>query len=540
MASKRNTKLEVIIIGAGIAGITTALELLEAGHRVRLIDRDERDRLGGLARESFGGIFVVGSREQKRLGIRDSVDLALRDWLSVADFDSKDSLRKDWARRFVESCREEVYLWLKQHGISFFPVVHWVERGLFTPGNSVPRFHMVWGTGHELMSQLNRRLLTHEENGKLDIHFRHRVTELVFEAGHITGCAGINEAEQLPFDFRADAVVVSSGGICASLDKLHQNWCKSWGKPPSLILNGAHRYGLGDLHDVVEDLGGSVTHLDYQWHYAAGVHHPSPDRERHGLSLVPPKSALWMDATGKRIGPIPLITAYDTRFLVEEILKTGYGYSWQIMNRKIAVKELAVSGSEFNDSIRNKKWIAFFKDLLLGNPKLLDRFLDASLDFVSAGSIEELAVKMNELSGHKLVNSKTLEAEILNWDSNISRGPKLMNDEQLRRIAHCRQYRGDRVRTCAFQTILDPKAGPLIAIREHILARKSLGGIQTDLRSRVLDGKGQEIPGLWAVGEAAGFGGGGIHGRGALEGTFLATSVLSARIAARDLCGIED
>lgn len=540
MASKRNTKLEVIIIGAGIAGITTALELLEAGHRVRLIDRDERDRLGGLARESFGGIFVVGSREQKRLGIRDSVDLALRDWLSVADFDSKDSLRKDWARRFVESCREEVYLWLKQHGISFFPVVHWVERGLFTPGNSVPRFHMVWGTGHELMSQLNRRLLTHEENGKLDIHFRHRVTELVFEAGHITGCAGINEAEQLPFDFQADAIVVSSGGICASLDKLHQNWCKSWGKPPSLILNGAHRYGLGDLHDVVEDLGGSVTHLDYQWHYAAGVHHPSPDRERHGLSLVPPKSALWMDATGKRIGPIPLITAYDTRFLVEEILKTGYGYSWQIMNRKIAVKELAVSGSEFNDSIRNKKWIAFFKDLLLGNPKVLDRFLDASLDFVSAGSIDELAVKMNELSGLELVNSKTLEAEILNWDSNISRGPKLMNDEQLRRIAHCRQYRGDRVRTCAFQPILDPKAGPLIAIREHILARKSLGGIQTNLRSRVLDGKGQEIPGLWAVGEAAGFGGGGIHGRGALEGTFLATSVLSARIAARDLCGIED
>lgn len=526
---------DVAVIGGGIAGVVAALELLEGGRRVVLLDRDSPERLGGLARESFGGVFVVGSREQRRLGIRDSVDLAFGDWCSVAHFGPGDELPKAWARRFVESCHDEVYLWLKARGVRFFPVVHWVERGLYTPGNSVPRFHMVWGTGHGLMEALNGALLAHPRRDRLELRFRHHVTELLTEGGRVVGCAGTDEGSGRSFEVRAGAVVVASGGICGSLEKLHANWYRPWGDPPPLILNGAHRYGLGELHDVVDRLGGAVTHLDLQWHYAAGVHHPRPDRERHGLSLVPPKSALWMDATGRRIGPMPLITAYDTRFLVEEVLKTGYGYSWQVLNWKIAVKELAVSGSEFNDAIREKRRLAFLRDVLLGNPRLVRTFLRDCPDFVSADSVAGLAERMNGLTGEELVDPGLLEAEIRAYDENIARGPKLMNDEQLRRIAHCRQWRGDRVRTCAFQRILDPKAGPLIAIREHILARKSLGGIQTDLRCRVLDSQGQPIPGLWAVGEAAGFGGGGIHGRGALEGTFLATCVLTARTAARDL-----
>ncbi len=535
MSGKNVLRADVAVIGGGIAGVVTALELLEGGRRVVLLDRDTPERLGGLARESFGGVFVVGSREQRRLGIRDSVDLAFRDWCATARFGPENELQREWARCFVEACHDRVYLWLKEHGVRFFPVVHWVERGLFTPGNSVPRFHMVWGTGHGLMEALNGALLGHRRRERLDLRFRHHVRELVTEGGRVVGCRGTDEGSGMPFQVRSDAVVVASGGICGSLEKLHANWYRPWGDPPELILNGAHRYGLGELHDVVEALGGSLTHLDLQWHYAAGVHHPRPDRERHGLSLVPPKSALWMDATGRRIGPMPLITAYDTRFLVEEVLKTGYGYSWQILNWKIAVKELAVSGSEFNDAIREKRWLAFLRDVLLGNPRLVRTFLEECPDFVSADSVAGLAERMNGLTGEELVDPGLLEAEIRAYDANIARGPKLMNDEQLRRIAHCRQWRGDRVRTCAFQPILDSKAGPLIAIREHILARKSLGGIQTDLRCRVLDSQGRAIPGLWAVGEAAGFGGGGIHGRGALEGTFLATCIVTARTAAHDL-----
>ncbi len=535
MPAENTRQADVVVVGGGIAGIVTALELLDAGLRVVVLDRDTPERLGGLARESFGGVFVVGSREQRRLGIRDSVEQAFRDWCSVAHFEEDDVLPRRWARHFVESCHDQVYLWLKRHGVGFFPVVHWVERGLYSPGNSVPRFHMVWGTGHGLMEALNRALLGHPGRERLELAFRHHVTELLTENGRVAGCAGTDEGSATPFEVRADAVVVAAGGICGSLDQLHEHWYRPWGDPPELILNGAHRYGLGELNPEVERLGGVTTHLDLQWHYAAGVHHPEPDRERHGLSLVPPKSALWMDATGRRIGPTPLITAYDTRFLVEEVLKTGYGYSWQILNWKIAVKELAVSGSEFNDSIREKRPIAFLKDVLLGNPRLARRLLDDCPDFVAGESVEELTARMNELTGDDLVQAPVLEEEIRRYDDNILRGPKLMNDEQLRRIAHCRQWRGDRVRTCAFQPILDPKASPLVAIREHILARKSLGGIQTDLDSRALDRTGQPIPGLWAVGEAAGFGGGGIHGRGALEGTFLATCVLTARAAARAL-----
>ncbi len=528
---------DVIVVGGGIGGVVTALELLDRGWRVVLVDRDEAGRLGGLARESFGGVFVVGSREQRRAGIRDTPELALRDWQSVAGFGEEDLWPRRWAEAFVGRCHDDVYLWLKARGVSFFPVVHWVERGLYRPGNSVPRFHMVWGTGHGLMEALNGRLLGHAGRDRLELRFRHHVQSLVTEAGKVVGCAGTDETSGREFELRGDAVVVATGGICGSLEKLHANWYRPWGDPPAVILNGAHRYGLGELHDVVDRLGGSVTHLDLQWHYAAGVHHPRPDRERHGLSLVPPKSALWMDATGRRIGPVPLVTAYDTRFLVEQVLRTGYGYSWQILNWKIAVRELAVSGSEHNPSIREKRWLGFLRDVLLGNPRLVREFLEECEDFVAAESVEELAEKMNALAGTGLVEAPILEAEIRAYDDIIARGPKFFNDEQLRRIAHCRRYRGDRVRTCAFQPILDPRARPLVAIREHILARKSLGGIQTDLSSRVLDRSGQPIPGLFAVGEAAGFGGGGVHGKGALEGTFLATSVLTARSAAAAIAG---
>lgn len=537
MTQRRRYDGDVVIIGGGIAGIVTALELLDRGRRVVLLDRDTEARAGGLARESFGGIFMVGTPAQRRLGIRDTPDLALSDWFSVARFGDQDVWPRKWAETYVNRSREGIHDWLKARGVRFFPVVHWVERGMYRPGNSVPRFHMVWGTGHGLVQALLESLEGHPQRDRLELHFGHRVCGLEISGGVVGGCHGVIESSGEEFTAAAGAVVAAAGGICGSLEKLRDNWYRHWGDPPPTLLNGAHRYGDGEVHDLVAAAGGVLTHLDLQWHYAAGVHHPDPDRPRHGLSLVPPKSALWMNAEGRRIGPVPLVTGYDTRFLVEQILRQPGQYSWQVLNWKIACKELAVSGSEFNEAIRDKKTLRFLKNVLFGNPALVRELVDRCKDFVVADTVEDLASRMNELSGEKLVDADRLEAEIRVYDAQIERGPKYYNDDQLRRIAHCRRYRGDRVRTCAFQRILDPKARPLLAIREHILARKSLGGIQTDLGSRVLDGSGSPVSGLWAVGEAAGFGGGGIHGHGALEGTFLGACILTGQSAARSIAG---
>jgi uncharacterized protein len=530
-------RADAVIIGGGIAGIVTALELLDRGRRVVILDRDTEVRFGGLARESFGGIFMVDTPHQRRLGIRDSADLALRDWHSTAHFADDDIWPRRWAEAYVHRCLEDVFHWLRTRSVRFFPVVHWVERGLFEPGNSVPRFHMVWGTGEHLVECLLARLRDHPARDHLRLFFGHWVRELTTTNGRVTGCSGVVEATGEEFEVDAEAVVVASGGICGDLDRVRQTWYEPWGRPPDVILNGAHRYGNGELHDLVAGLGGLLTHLDLQWHYAAGVHHPSPDRKLHGISLVPPKSALWVNAEGRRIGPVPLVTAYDTRFLVEQICRQPGRYSWQVMNWKIAVKELAVSGSEFNEAIRDRKPLRFLKNLLLGNQDLVERLTAHCEDFVVADTLDQLVDGMNALAGTDAVDGALLEGEIRRYDEAIDRGPKLFNDEQLRRIAHVRRYRGDRVRTCAFQKILDPRAGPLIAVREFILARKSLGGILTDLQSRALSAAGQPLSGLWAVGEAAGFGGGGIHGRGALEGTFLGSCILTAQSAARSITG---
>ncbi|NOX36886.1 MAG: FAD-binding dehydrogenase [Calditrichaeota bacterium] len=535
MTSAKKHRTGVAIIGGGLAGIATALELLDANIPVALLDRDEESRFGGLARESFGGIFVVDSPQQRRLGIKDSPELALRDWLAFAEFGPEDEWPRRWAEQYVHRCRDDVYAWVRQKGVRFFPVVHWVERGLYTPGNSVPRFHMVWGTGYWLIQKLIQAIENHPNRQRLTLHFRHHVTQLMKNGGQITGCAGEVEPDGVPFEMEADAVVVASGGINGDLDLVRRHWFREWGDPPETILNGSHHFARGELHQLVEKLGGQVTHLDRMWNYAAGVHHPRPHplRPHHGLSLVPPKSALWVNYRGERLGPPPLVSGYDTRYLVYQICRQPKKYSWQILNWKIACKELAISGAEFNDSIRERKWLPFLKHLVMGNPALVRYLIEHCPDFVVADTLVELVEKMNALTGTQDVDLATLERTITEYDDQIERGPKFFNDDQLRRIAHLRQYRGDRVRTCKFQKILDPRARPLIAIREFILSRKSLGGIQTDLQSRVLDREGNPISNLFAVGEAAGFGGGGIHGWRALEGTFLGNCILTGRVAAQ-------
>jgi len=530
---------DCIIVGGGISGIVTALELLDANLNIILFDRDNKDNFGGLAKESFGGIFFVDSPNQKKLGIRDSVELAKENWYSFAEFGEHDALPRQWADSFIENCTPEVYYWLKELGIKFFPIVHWVERGWHQPGNSVPRFHMVWGTGHELIIRLLHKLERHPKRGNLKILFNHRVQGLEASNGRVHGVHGIDEQNGNEFQAAGTHTVICSGGIGGNLELVRNTWGKTVGGTPRKILNGSHRFALGDLHDIVDRNYGNVTNLEKMWHYAGGIHHPNPDKKDHGLSIVPPKSALWLDYKGRRIGPEPLIAGYDTSFLVHEVCKQKEKYSWQVMNMKIAVKEFAISGAEHNTAIRDKKLLPFLFNLLFGNKKLVNHMINDCVDFVVANSIEELAEKMNALNGDNNIELQLLESSIKQYDNNIERGQKYFNDEQLRRLVHLRQYRGDRVRTCKFQKILDQKAMPLIAIREFILSRKSLGGIQTDLQCRVISNAAgiqhNYIEGLYAVGEAAGFGGGGIHGKRALEGTFLGTCIYTARKAAQTI-----
>lgn len=532
---------DVLVIGGGLAGIVTALDLLSAGRSVTLLDRDGEDAFGGQAKESFGGILLVGTPEQRRTGIRDTPDLALRDWLSFGAFggDAEAELwPRRWAEAYVHESEGEIYRWLRAREIGFLPVPLWVERGEHGNGNSVPRWHVTWGTGHRLATRLAGLLLEHPRRDALTLRFGHRVEALTAAAGRVTGCTGImtGEAER-PFAATADCVVVAAGGINGCLERVRRHWHADWGRPPETILNGSHRFADGRLHDAVAAVGGVVSGLDRMWNYAAGIRHWRPRKPDHGLSLVPPKSALWLNWRGERIGPAPLVGGFDTRELVTRICAQERAWSWQLLNHRIALKELAISGAEFNPSLRERNAAGFLRDTLLGNRWLVREVIENSPDTVTAASLPELVEKMNALQGDGAVELAAVRAAAERYDAEIARGPALHNDPQLRRIAHLRRWRGDRMRTCAFQPILDPPPGPLIAIREFIISRKSLGGIRTDLDSRVLDADGEPVPGLYAVGEAAGFGGGGMNGLRSLEGTFLGGCIYGARRAARSIAG---
>jgi predicted oxidoreductase len=381
-------------------------------------------------------------------------------------------------------------------------------------------------------------LEAHARRGKLTILFDHEVNDVELSGGRAVAVSGRKLPDGSSFRAAGEHVVIASGGICGGdLSKLRQHWLKDWGSPPQKILNGAHIYADGLLHDKVQALGGNVTHLDQQWHYAAGVHHPKKRKTDDGLSLVPPRSALWLNAHGERIGPQPLVGYTDTRFLVENIVRQPGQYSWQLMNWKIAVKELAVSGSDYMTAFRNKSRFLLLRHLVFGNHDLVERLIrECPDDFAVARTIPELAEQMNQRSLFGLkVDAANIEAAVRDYDGQIDRGPAYYNDDQLRRLQNFRNYRGDKIRICKFQKINDGKALPLVAVREFILSRKSLGGIQTDLSCRVLRPDGNAIPGLYAVGEAAGFGGGGIHGKGSLEGTFLGACVLTGRVAGKTI-----
>lgn len=525
--------MDVAVVGAGIAGLVTTLELIESGRRVALLDRCHPGEVGGLAREAFGGMFMVDTPEQRRGRIKDSYELALEDWLRVAEFDEADEWPRRWAERYVARSRDDVGGWLREHGVRFFPVVNWAERGVYGEGNSVPRFHLAWGCGQGLVDAVWGSIEGHARRSSLDVRFRTRVTGLLDEGGRISGCRIAPEDGGDETEIHAGEVVVAAGGVGGNLDLVRREWPSDIGTPPRNLLMGSHYYADAALHEVVRGLGGNVTHIDRMWNYADAVRHPKPRRPLHGLKLIPPRSGLLFAPSGKRYDQPAALPTFDARFALERMSEDDRWYQWLVCNWKIARKELDVSGSEHNPQIREKRPARFMASVLLGKPHLVQYFIDKCPDFVTAGTLEDLARKMEAVSGDGALDGELMAKEVRRYDAVIDRGKALHNDDQLRRIAHLRQWRGDRLRTAKFQKIVDEKAMPLLAIRLQPMSRKSLGGIQTDLDCRVLRPNGEAIPGLYAVGEAAGFGGGGLHGKRSLEGTFLGACVLTGRTAAK-------
>ena len=596
---------DVIVVGAGLAGLVSTLELLRSGHTVLLLDRCRPHELGGLAREAFGGMFMVDSPEQRRSRIRDSERLALEDWLRIAEFGADEQWPRRWAEQYVTRARDDVGGWLRELGVRFFPVVNWAERGNFGDGNSVPRFHLTWGTGKALVQAVWAAIERHPRRAALEVRFGARVTGLILDdEGRVVGCRVLEEdwgggrgsadadaggsgrlapgetragPESASADAggsgrlalgesRAGTVIIAAGGIGGNPELVRRVWpTDELGSPPRRLLMGSHPYADGALHEESGRIGGAVTHLSRMWNYADAVRHPVPQREHHGLKLIPPRSGVMLDPDGRRYGPVPVMPTYDAYAALERMCEDERKYSWLVCNWRIARRELDVSGSQHNPHLRERRRVRFLLGVLLGKPRVVSHLLEGSPDFVSASSLPELAQRMNEvargLAGEGAdgeapaagegevagdgvsegpIDPAVLAAELGRYDEGIARGKGLFNDDQLRRIGQLRNWRGDRLRTCAFQRILDPKAGPLIAIRLQVMARKSLGGIQTDLACRVLrSADGEPIPGLYAVGEAAGFGGGGMHGKRSLEGTFLGGCVFTGRLAAAAIAGAE-
>lgn len=530
-----DTLEQTVIVGAGVAGLVACLGLLDKGHPVVMVDRCTAAGIGGLGLHAFGGMLLVNTPLQRLNRIRDSAELALADWLRFAEFGDDDVWPRQWAERYVDRCIPDVYEWLGRQGVRFIPAVQWVERGWMTPGNSVPRYHVIWGTSRHMVHTIMKAIEHHPHRHLLQWRTQHRVDQLSWANGNVVGCTGVDEASGQAFEIQGRAVVVATGGITGDLARVRKHWPADWGRAPDTLLKGSHPAADGRMHDAVAAGGGMVTHLDQMWNYAAGVRHPAPHFPGHGLSLIPTRSALWLDPDGRRIGPVPFVTGFDTFDMVAQIAQEGWPWTWQVLNMRIARKELAASGAEHNPNIRDRRILAFARQMLLGNNDLVNELLTRCPDVVQGQTLEELAQRMNAINGDSSIQASTLRQQIEPYDAQIHRGPKLHNDDQLRRIEHLRRWTGDRVRTCAYQPILDPDAGPLMAIRCQLLTRKSTGGIQTNLQSQVLQSNGQAIGGLYAVGEAAGFGGGGSNGRKSLEGTFLSGCLLTAQAAAAAL-----
>ncbi|GEN13083.1 hypothetical protein SAMN05443572_11640 [Myxococcus fulvus] len=542
---------DVIVVGAGLAGLVAATELADAGKRVIVVDQEGEQNLGGQAFWSFGGLFLVDSPEQRRMGIHDSHALALEDWLGTAGFDrEEDHWPRKWAEAFVDFAAGEMRPWLYNQGLRWFPVVGWAERGGYGAvghGNSVPRFHVTWGTGPGVLAPFVRRAQEARKKGTLTFLFRHRVDELLTEGGAVVGVRGMtlvpSDVERGvkssrdtvgDFEVRASAVVVTSGGIGGNHELVRKSWPSRLGPAPAFMVQGVPDHVDGRMIAITESAGGRVINRDRMWHYTEGLRNWNPIWPRHGIRILPGPSSLWLDATGKRLPP-PLYPGFDTLGTLEHILKTGHDYSWFVLNQSILKKEFALSGSEQNPDLTGKDWKGVL-NRAVGKKAMgpVEAFKEHGADFVVAEDLRTLVAKMNEKTETKLLDFATVEREVLARDRQLDN--PFGKDLQIAAIRQARNYRGDQlVRTAKLHRLLDPKAAPLIGVKLNILTRKTLGGFETDLSSRVFGAEGKLVPGLYAAGEVAGFGGGGVHGYRALEGTFLGGCIFSGRAAGRAL-----
>jgi predicted oxidoreductase len=540
---------DVIVVGAGLAGLVAATEIADAGKRVIVVDQEGEQSLGGQAFWSFGGLFLVDSPEQRRLGIKDSYDLALQDWMGSAGFDRDEDLwPRRWAEAYVAFAAGEKRGWLRAMGHRIFPVVGWAERGGYDAmghGNSVPRFHVSWGTGPGVVEPCERRARDAEASGRLTFRFRHRVDALTITNGTVDGVAGsILEPDNVlrgksssrkvagDFTLHAQAVIVASGGIGGNHDLVRQNWPKRLGEPPVNMISGVPEHVDGRMIGITEAAGARLINRDRMWHYVEGIRNWSPIWPRHGIRILPGPSSMWFDASGTRL-PAPLFPGSDTLGQLQYIMSTGYDYSWFVLTQSIIKKEFALSGSEQNPDLTGKSWLMTARRATnKGAPAPVEAFKTKGLDFVVRDNLADLVAAMNALAGDNLLKLEYLKVQIEARDREIKN--PYVKDSQVMNIHNARKYIGDRlIRTAKPHRILDPAEGPLIAVKLNILTRKTLGGFETDLDSRVFGNDGQIMPGLYAAGEAAGFGGGGMHGYRSLEGTFLGGCLFSGRNAGR-------
>ncbi|NUK81836.1 FAD-binding dehydrogenase [Streptomyces lunaelactis] len=539
---------DVIVIGAGLSGLVATAELVDAGRKVILLDQEPEQSIGGQAHWSFGGLFFVDSPEQRRMRIKDSRELAYQDWLGTAGFDrDEDRWPRKWAEAYVDFAAGEKRSWLHAQGMRFFPVVGWAERGGYDAtghGNSVPRFHITWGTGPGVVAPFERRVREGVARGLVQLRFRHRVTGLTGSAGALDTVSGevleASDAERGTassrevagaFEFRAQAVIVTSGGIGGNHDLVRAQWPERLGTPPAKMLSGVPAHVDGLMLGIAERAGASHINGDRMWHYTEGIENWNPIWAKHGIRILPGPSSLWLDARGKRL-PVPLFPGFDTLGTLEHIMKSGHDYTWFVLDQKIIGKEFALSGSEQNPDLTGKSVRDVIGRARADVPGPVKAFMDNGVDFVVENDLSALVRGMNALTKEALIDEAELRREITARDREIKN--PFTKDLQVTAIRGARKYLGDKlIRTAAPHRILDPKAGPLIAVRLNILTRKSLGGLETDLSSRVLGDDGEPLAGLYAAGEAAGFGGGGVHGYRSLEGTFLGGCIFSGRAAGR-------
>ncbi|MCW2497060.1 FAD-binding dehydrogenase [Jatrophihabitans sp.] len=541
---------DVIVVGGGLAGLVTTSELLDAGRSVILVDQEPEQNLGGQAFWSFGGLFFVDSPEQRRLRIKDSVELAMQDWLGTAGFDrldDEDVWPRRWAEAYVHFAAGEKRAWLHERGVRWFPVVGWAERGGYTAnghGNSVPRFHITWGTGPGIVAPFVEKAREAARTGRLTFAFRHRVDALTVTNGVVDGVRGtVLEPSSVPraapssrvavgeFELHAQAVVVTSGGIGGNFDLVRANWPARMGTAPKKMIAGVPDFVDGRMIAITEAAGGRVVNRDRMWHYVEGIQNYDPIWTNHGIRILPGPSSVWLDATGNRL-PVPLFPGFDTLGTLEHIMKTGHEHTWFVLTKKIIGKEFGLSGQEQNPDLTGKSVRMVLERGRADMPAPVQAFLDKGADFVQADTLDELIERMNKVTDTPLLDPETVRREIIGRDREMDN--VYTKDLQVAALRQARTYLPDKViRVASPHKLTDPKAGPMIAVRLNILTRKTLGGLNTNLDSQVLGASGEPIPGLYAAGEVAGFGGGGVHGYRSLEGTFLGGCIFSGRAAGR-------